>query len=126
MGLATDLLSLRNPCFPELSPVEIEALADAGVVHLCVPHHIAIQLRLAIYDHREVLLADGSRHVVPYMGPIEVRFKNRVALGGALVFGEEALLGAIPIEDMDVVVLPRSRRVDVNPESPNMAASIAK
>ena len=51
--------------------------------------------------------ADGSRRQVPYAGPLEVRFKNRVALGGALVMGEKVLLGAIPMEDMDLVVRPR-------------------
>ena len=122
------MLSLRNPRFPELSPVEIQALADTGSVHLCVLEHVVVQLRLEVYDHdhKEVVIADGSRHVVPYMGSLEGRFKNRVALGGALVFGDQVLLGAIPMEDMDLVVLPRSRRVDVNPESPNIAVSKVK
>ena len=120
------MLSLRNPRFPELSPVEAEALADTGAVHLCIPQHIALQLHLEEYDRKEVIIADGSRRVVPYMGPLEVRFKNRVALGGALVFGDQVLLGAIQMEDMDLVVMPRSRRVDVNPESPNIAVSTVK
>ena len=120
------MLILRNPRFPELSPVEIQALADTGSVHLCVPEHVAVQLHLEVYDHKEVVIADGSRRVVPYMGPLEVRFKNRVALGGALVFGDQVLLGAIPVEDMDLVILPRSRAVDVNPESPHIAVSTVK
>ena len=120
------MLTLRNPRFPDLSPIEAQALADTGSVHLCVPEHIALQLRLEEYDRKEVVIADGSRRVVPYMGPLELRFKNRVALGGALVFGDQVLLGAIPMEDMDLVVLPRSRRVDVNPESPNIAVSTVK
>ncbi len=33
---------------------------------------------------------------------------------------------AIPMEDMDLVVIPRSRTFDINPDSPNMATSIAK
>lgn len=126
MGLAFAMLSLRNPRFPELSPVEGQALADTGSVHLCIPQHVAIQLRLEEYDRKEVVIADGSRRVVPYMGPLEVRFKNRVSLGGALVFGDQILLGAIPMEDMDLVVIPRSRQVDVNPESPNIAVSTVK
>ena len=120
------MLSLRNPRFPELSPFETQALADTGAVHLCIPEHVALQLRLEEYDRKEVVIADGSRRVVPYMGPLEVRFKNRVALGGALVFGDQVLLGAIPMEDMDLVVMPRTRRVDVNPESPNIAVSTVK
>jgi len=45
---------------------------------------------------------------------------------GALVMGDQVLLGAIPLEDMDLVVIPRSRTIDINPESPNIATSIAK
>ena len=40
------MLSLRNPRFPDLSPLEVQALADTGSVHLCVPEHVALQLRL--------------------------------------------------------------------------------
>ena len=71
-------------------------------------------------------LADGSRRLVPYVGPIELRFKNRTGFTGALVMGEQVLLGVIPMEDVDLVVMPRTQSVDVNPESPNFASAIAK
>jgi hypothetical protein len=45
---------------------------------------------------------------------------------GALVMGDQVLFGAIPMEDMDLVVIPRSRSIDVNPASPNLATSFAK
>ena len=73
-----------------------------------------------------VAFADGGKQVVPYVGPVELRFKNRVGFTGALVLGEEVLLGAIPREDMDLVVIPKTRTVDVNPASPNVATSIVK
>lgn len=38
----------------------------------------------------------------------------------------EVLLGAIPKEDMDLIVIPKERRVKVNPENPNFAAAKAK
>jgi clan AA aspartic protease len=86
---------LRNPRYPEMRPIEVDALADTGAVHMCIPEHIAIQLRLEQYDQKEVTIADGTKRVVPYMGPIETRFKNRVGLGGALVLGEQVLLARI-------------------------------
>ena len=64
--------------------------------------------------------------MVPYIGPIELRFKNRVGFSGALVMGDQVLLGAIPMEDMDLIVMPKTRTLDVNPESPNVASSIVK
>lgn len=124
MGHAFAMLTLRNPRYPELLPVEVEALADTGATFLCVPAAVAEALRLEIYDHKDATIADGSRRRVPYMGPLEVRFKNRVALGGALVIGDRVLLGAIPMEDMDLVVRPLDRRVDVNPSSPDIASCL--
>ncbi len=101
MGLVFAMLSLRNPRLPDLPAVEAEAL-----------------------EHREATIADGSRRRVPYVGPVEVRFKNRSAFVGALVMGERVLLGAIPMEDMDLVVHPRDRKVDVNPASPDIATCL--
>lgn len=126
MGIATAKLEISNPRQPKLKPIFIEALADTGAVHLCLPEHVAIQLKLEAIDHKEVTLADGSHKKVPYAGPIQFKFKNRVGFGGALIMGDQALLGAIPIEDMDLVVVPKLRKVDVNPASPNIASSLAK
>ena len=126
MGLVNGNLILRNPRLPDLEPVDVVALADSGATHLCIPEHVQVQLRLEQIDSKEVTLADGSKKLVPYVGPIELRFKNRVGFVGALVMGDQVLLGAIPMEDMDVVVIPKTRTLDVNPNSPNFATSIAK
>jgi len=120
------MLTLKNPRIPERGPVEAQALADTGAVFLIIPEHIRLQLSLEEEGKKEVTLADGSRKMVPYVGPIETRFKNRVAYVGAIVMGDEVLLGAIPMEDMDLVVIPQQRRVDVNPLNPNYAAGLAK
>ena len=77
-------------------------------------------------DKKEVTLADGSQRLVSYVGPIELRYANRIGFAGALVLGDQALLGAIPMEDMDLIVMPSSRQVIANPISPNIATSIAK
>ena len=41
------------------------------------------------------------------MGPIEVSFSNRRCFTGAMVLGNEVLLGAIPMQDMDLVLRHR-------------------
>ena len=109
-----------------MEAVEIEALADTGSVHMCIPEPIKIQLQLEEKDTREVTLADGTRGLVPYVGPIELRYEDRVCFAGALVLGDEAVLGVIPMEDMDLVVVPGTRQVVVNPLNPDFASSIAK
>ena len=50
------------------------------------PEHIAIQLQLRELEQHEVILADGLRR---------------------MVLGNEVLLGAIPMQDMDLVLRPR-------------------
>lgn len=126
MGLVNAKLILKNPRKPDLAPVEVDALVDSAAVHLCIPLHLQIQLELDEIDKKEVVLADGSHKLVPYVGPIELRFKNRVGFAGALVMGDQTLLGAIPMEDMDLVIIPKTRKIDVNPGSPNIATSLAK
>jgi len=126
MGLVAAKVLLGNPKDPGLEAIEVETLVDSGSVHLCIPEHIQIQLNLEEIDKKEVTLADGSKKVVPYVGPVQIRFKNRVGFAGALVMGDQVLLGAIPMEDLDLVVLPKERTLAVNPNSPNIGTSIAK
>jgi len=126
MGIVTTKLQLSNPRIPSLAEVEVDALADTGSVFLCIPEHVRLQLKLEALETREVKLADGSHATYPYVGPIVLRFKNRSGFVGALVLGDEVLLGAIPMEEMDLVVNPRDRTVDVNPASPNIATGICK
>ncbi len=126
MGLIYAEISLANPRQPELKPMQVRALADSGALHLCIPKHIAIQLELDELYSREVTTADGSKHLCPYVGPIQLKFENRGCFTGALVLGNEVLLGAVPMEDMDVLLSPAKQAVIVNPESPNIAASIVK
>lgn len=125
MGLVNGNFLLRNPRLPNLDPVNVGVLVDLGATHLCIPEHVQIQLQLDEIDTKEVL-ADGSKKLVPYVGPIELHFKNRVGFAGALVMGDQVLLGAIPMEDMDLVIIPKTRTLDINPNSPNFASSIAK
>ena len=126
MGLVNGKVILQNPRMPNLEPVDVVALADSGALHLCIPEHIQIQLQLEAIDSKEVTLADGSKKLVPYVGPVELHFKNRIGFAGALVMGDQVLLGAIPMEDMDLVIIPKTRTLDINPDSPNFATSIVK
>jgi hypothetical protein len=57
---------------------------------------------------------------------LSVAVANRKGLSGAMVLGDEVLLGAIPMEDLDLVVHPGTRTVGPNPANPNIPASVAK
>jgi len=126
MGLIRAEFKFANPAKSGLSSIHALALIDTGALHLCLPEHLAIQLDLKELDRREVTLANGHRMTVPYCGPVEIQFKNRRCFTGAMILGDEPLIGAIPMEDMDLVVIPSRLSVDVNPESPNIPLSLAK
>ena len=126
MGLAYATLTLRNPRMQELQPITVRSLADTGALHLCLPSHVALQLKLEELEKREVITADGRKMFCPYVGPVRVSFGNRNCYTGAIVLGDEVLLGAVPMEDMDLVVSPAKRSVIANPESPNIPMSVAK
>jgi clan AA aspartic protease len=120
MGHVFAQLELGNPRKPELAPVTVKALADTGALMLCIPEHVALQLELDQESVREVSVADGRKRSVPYVGPVKVTFGKRFCYVGALVLGDEVLLGAVPMEDMDLVVNPAKREITVDPESPNI------
>jgi clan AA aspartic protease len=125
MDIVRAKILLANPKRPEFDPIEIEALVDTEATYLRLPEHVAIQLQLEELEKREVTIADGSKRVVPYAGPVKTFFRNRSCYTGAMILGDEVLLGAIPMEDMDLVVRPATRDVAPNPLNPNIPASIA-
>lgn len=126
MGLIKAKIQLANPREKGLSIIEVNALVDTGSLHLCIPEHVALQLKLEEIYKREVTTADAKKQLCPYVGPIEVRFENRICFTGALVLGDEVLLGAVPMEDMDVLISPAKQSLIVNPDSPNIPSSVAK
>jgi len=126
MGHVFAQLDLDNPRKPDLAPVTVKALADTGALMLCIPEHVALQLELDQESVREVSVADGRKRSVPYVGPIKVTFGKRFCYVGALVLGDEVLLGAVPMEDMDLVVNPARREITVDPASPNIPRARVK
>ena len=126
MGLVFAEIELKNLLMPDLASYHTKALVGTGALHLCIPQHIALQLDLKELEKREVTIADGTRRMVAYVGPVKVTFGNRNCFTGAMVIGDEVLLGAIPMEDMDLDVIPALQKVTANPLSSNIPASVVK
>ena len=120
MGLVYSNITLSNPVKADLQALETRCLVDTGSTYLVLPQHVATQLQLSVLETREATTADGSSHTVPYAGPVKVNFENRSCFVGAIIMGDEVLLGAVPMEDMDLIVLPKLLKLSVNPESPNI------
>lgn len=126
MGVVYADVRLGNDARPDLEEVNASALVDTGALHLCIPEHVALQLQLSQKQPREVQTADGKSHLVPYVSPVKISLLGRECVTGALVFGNQVLLGAIPMEDMDLIIEPSRQKVSVNPISPNIPLSLAK
>ena len=120
MGHVFAPIELSNPRRQDLAPLAVNAMADTGALMLCIPEHVANQLDLVAESMRDVSVADGRSLLVPYVGPIKVAFGERFCYVGALVLGDQVLLGAVPMEDMDLVVDPSRRKLTVDPASPNL------
>jgi clan AA aspartic protease len=126
MGLTYADIELENVWDKRRFPAH--ALVDSGAVFMIVPEHMALQLGFDLTEvgRREVILADGSRRAVPMIGPLRVHFGDRYCDLSALVFGDEPLMGAVPMEMMDLVLHPASQTLTVNPESPYLPVAMAK
>ena len=113
--------------FPRRS-MSIKARVDSGSVFFTVPEHIALQLGFDIAEvgTREVILANGHRQRVPMIGPLRVKFADRYCDLSALVLGDEPLLGAAPMEMMDLILHPATQTLSVNPASPYVPVTLAK
>ena len=104
------------------------ALVDSGATFMCGTEAMAQQLG---FDTSEVSaqfvrVADGRQIKVPKIAPVEVAFENRTYVTEALVMGDEALMGVLPMEAMDLQIDPRRQRIIVNPDHPNYPVASAK
>jgi clan AA aspartic protease len=107
----------------EVKRMFVNMLVDSGAYMMAINESIQQQLDLPFIDTRKSIMADGSIAEHDVVGPIIVKFKNRTATCNALVLqgNSEPLLGAIPMEEMDVIIHPLRQEMMVNPEHPYYA-----
>ena len=107
----------------EVRRMHVNILVDTGCVMLAINENIQEQLQLPIVEKRKVQLANGHIGEYDVVTSVEVRFKNRRTLCNAIVLpgDSEPLLGAIPLEDMDVVIHPARQELMVHPDHPYFA-----
>lgn len=107
----------------EIRKVSLNVLVDSGAYMMAINETIQSQLELPFIEKRKVQVADS--HIVEYdvVGPVYVKFANRKATCNTFVLpgDSEPLLGAIPMEEMDVMIHPQRQELIVNPEHPNYA-----
>lgn len=104
----------------QIRKVEVCAVVDSSVSRLVISEHLKNQLGLRVLHTTESELADGSCPQCEFVGPISVYFKNRASICRAIMLPgtKEVLLGAIPIEDMDVIIDPVKQELALPPDRP--------
>ena len=107
----------------EIRRIRLSMLADSGADTMAINETIQSQMEFPFIDKRKVRLASGEVVEYDVVGPIDVRFANRRAVCSAFVLpgDSQPLLGAIPMEEMDVVILPKRQELVANPQHPDYA-----
>ena len=107
----------------EIKRLKLNMLVDSGAYMMAINETIQSQLELNFVEKRKVQVADGRVVEYDVVGPVLVKFANRQAMCNAFVLpgDSEPLLGAIPMEEMDVLIHPQRQELIVNPEHPNYA-----
>ena len=107
----------------EIKRMQLNMSVDSGAYMMAINETIQSQLELPFVEKRKVQVADSRVVEYEVVGPVFVKFKNRTAVCNAFVLpgDSEPLLGAIPMEEMDVLIHPQRQELIVNPEHPNYA-----
>ena len=107
----------------DVRSVEIDALVDTGAINLAIPEDVAERLGARALRKRRVRVADGRSLEVHDVGPLDIELLGRGMTGDAIVLprGPTPLLGALPLEYLDLVVKPATGEVTTNPDHPDGA-----
>jgi clan AA aspartic protease len=105
----------------EIRQVQVEALVDSGAFTLIINKDVQEQLQLPVLYAKPCRDASGNFGMLDVAGPVEVLFENRMTICEAVISPglHQVLLGVIPLEGMDVVVNPVTRKLMVNPAHPD-------
>ena len=122
---ATDLVNAKRSIIgeEEVKRMNVNILVDSGAYMMVINDTIQAQLDLPFVENRKAQMASGEVVEYKVVGPLMIKFANRTATCNAFVLpgDSEPLLGAIPMEEMDVIIHPLRGEMLVNPAHPNYA-----
>ena len=110
---ATDVISVERKIMQEseVRQIKVLAMVDTGADTLVINEAMRQELGLKLMGERQVSMANDTNEMCKITEPIMVYWKERSAVTRAIVLpgASEVLLGAIPLEEMNVMVDPRSQ-----------------
>ncbi|MDR0443455.1 MAG: aspartyl protease family protein [Treponema sp.] len=124
MGLVHENITLKNAfdvrdcrrgiiAESQVRQVNIQAMVDTGAETLVINEVMRQELGLEVMGEQWVRMANEASCVCKFTEPVEIHWKDRSSIIRAFVLdgSKEVLLGAIPLEDMNVMVDPGGRRL---------------
>ena len=124
MGIVREEITLKNSrdvgtarnaliAKEKVRETTVLAIVDTGAITLVINEGLRKQLGLDIEETREATLGNDIKMVCNVTGPVMVQWKDRSSVCRALVSSEKGaiLLGAIPLEDMDLMVNPVDQKL---------------
>ena len=93
----------------EIRQTTVMAMVDTGAGTLVINEELQVQLGLGVKGLRWATFANNEKEMCKVTEPVEIHWKERSTSVRALVVPNsgEVLLGAIPLEDMDLIVDPK-------------------
>ena len=97
----------------QVRSLTVDALADTGAWTLVINEDICQKLGLELKGTTPGVLGDGSSVVCRITDGVEVHWKDRDTVCPALVVpgADEVLIGALPMEGLDVMIHPREEKI---------------
>jgi len=103
----------------EIRTYEADALVDTGAVSSVVPQNVMAQLGLQSDGQRVAEYDDGRNDVVELTEPITFDIIGRTTTEGAMVLGDEVIIGQTVLEVLDLLVDCNNHKVIPNPAHPD-------
>ena len=103
----------------EVRIYEADALIDTGAVSSVVPLNVMQQLGLLAQDQRVAQYADGSTETVDLTEPIIFDIFGRKSTEGAMVLGDEVIVGKTILKVIDMQVDCANQKLVPNPAHPD-------
>jgi clan AA aspartic protease len=110
---AGDNVRVEAGVLKEARQLTVKVVVDTGASTIVISEEIRQKLGLKIEDTQPINFANGAREMCSLTEPVRIRWRDRFAFCSAVVIpgAKRILLGAIPLEAMDLIVHPKTQEL---------------